>query len=94
MNLIKHNKYPYVVGDRVVLLTLALGNSYLWNVVNTDECMIEISQIGQKNDWVHFLEIKHATPEEIKAGHRIDDNTEDVTDIRNHLSPITVVVDL
>lgn len=72
MNLIKNNKYPYVVGDRVVLLTLALGNSYLWNVVNTDGCMIEISQIGQKNEWVHFLEIKHATPEEIKAGHRLE----------------------
>ena len=37
---------------------------------------------------------RHATPEEIKAGHRIDDTTDHVTDIRNHLSPSTRVVDL
>lgn len=39
-------------------------------------------------------DIKHATPSEIKAGHRIDDNTGHATDIRNHVSPSTKLVDL
>ncbi len=39
-----------------------------------------------------FLE--HASEAEIKAGHRIDDTTDHVTDIRNHVSPSTIVKDL
>lgn len=41
--------------------------------------------------------IRHATPSEIKAGRRLDhseDVTDMVTDIRNHISPRTVVWDL
>jgi len=40
-----------------------------------------------------YVDIRHATPEEIKAGHRIDDTTDHVTDIRNHVSPSTKVID-
>ncbi|WP_180158837.1 hypothetical protein [Acinetobacter sp. YH01026] len=40
---------------------------------------------------VSIDEIRHATPEEIAAGHRIDANTDYVTDIRNHISPMTIV---
>lgn len=43
---------------------------------------------------IHKDQIRHATLEEIKAGHRIDDTTDHVTDIRNHVSPNTRVVDL
>lgn len=39
-----------------------------------------------------FLE--HASEAEIKAGHRIDDTTDYIIDIRNHVSPSTIVWDL
>ena len=35
--------------------------------------------------------VRHATPEEIAASHRIDANTDYVTDIKNHISPMTIV---
>lgn len=65
----QHNIFE--VGDKVVILTLAIGNKYPWKVDSIDGCMIEISQIGQPNEWVHFSEIVHATDEEIEAGHRL-----------------------
>ena len=40
---------------------------------------------------VSIDEIRHATPEEIAVGHRIDANTDYVTDIKNHISPMTIV---
>lgn len=50
---------------------------------------VEPENIGKwyMNAW------RHATPEEIKAGHRIDDTTDHVTDIRNHVSLNTKVID-
>ena len=42
---------------------------------------------------VSIDEIRHATPEEIAVGHRIDANTDYVTDIRNHISPMTIVIE-
>lgn len=39
-------------------------------------------------------DLRHATSEEKEAGHRIDDTTDHVTDIRNHVSPSTLVWDL
>lgn len=71
----------FKVGDKVVLLTLALGNAYLWKVVSIDGCMIEISQTGQPNEWVHFSEIKSATTEEIAAGHRVYCEVLDMVDV-------------
>lgn len=60
----------FEVGDKVVILTLALGNQYLWTVEDTDGCMIEVSQLGRPNEWAHFAEIAHATDAEIKANKR------------------------
>ncbi len=40
---------------------------------------------------VSIDEIRYATLDEIRAGHRIDANTDYVTDIRNHISPMTIV---
>ena len=40
---------------------------------------------------VSIDEIRHATLDEIRAGHRIDANTDYVSDIRNHISPMTIV---
>ena len=65
----QHNIFE--VGDKVVVLTNALGNKYTWIVESIDGIMVEISQVGQPNEWVHYSEIAHTTPEEIKAGHRL-----------------------
>ncbi|MEQ1068602.1 hypothetical protein [Acinetobacter lwoffii] len=68
----QHNTYE--AGDKVVVLTNALGNKYTWIVKSIDGIMVEISQLGQPNEWVHYSEIAHTTPEEIKAGKRLEVN--------------------
>ena len=68
----QHNIFE--VGDKVVVLTNALGNKYTWMVESIDGIMVEISQLGQPNEWVHYSEIAHTTPEEIKAGKRLGVN--------------------
>ena len=65
----QHNIFE--VGDKVVVLTNALGNKYTWMVESIDGIMVEISQLGQPNEWVHYSEIAHTTLEEIKAGRRL-----------------------
>ena len=65
----QHNIFE--VGDKVIVLTNALGNKYTWIVESIDGIMVEISQVGQPNEWVHYSEIAHTTPEEIKAGRRL-----------------------
>ena len=65
----EHNIFE--VGDKVVVLTNALGNKYTWMVESIDGIMVEISQVGQPNEWVHYSEIAHTTPKEIAAGHRL-----------------------
>lgn len=66
----QHNIFE--VGGKVVVLTNALGNKYIWIVKSIDGIMVEISQLGQPNEWVHYSEIAHATDEEIKAGKRLE----------------------
>lgn len=66
----QHNIFE--VGDKVVVLTNALGNKYTWMVESIDGIMVEISQVGHPNEWVHYSEIAHTTPEEIKAGKRLE----------------------
>lgn len=66
----QHNIFE--AGDDVVVLTNALGNKYTWIVKSIDGIMVEISQLGQPNEWVHYSEIAHTTPEEIKAGKRLE----------------------
>ncbi|WP_046205855.1 hypothetical protein [Acinetobacter radioresistens] len=53
----------FEVGDKVVVLVNALGNKYTWIVKAIDGCMVQISQVGQPDEWVHFSEITHATDE-------------------------------
>ena len=71
--LLKHRRQHNIfeAGDKVIVLTNALGNKHTWIVESIDGIMVEISQVGQPNEWVHYSEIAHTTPEEIKAGHRL-----------------------
>lgn len=85
----KHDSHEFKVGDLVVC---------------TNRGFNEVDKIREFDSDGYFTTIngyycnprvfRHATIDEIKAGHRIDDTTDNVTDILNHLSPSTVVVDL
>lgn len=45
------------------------------------------SLVRSSADWILKKHIRHATPEEIAAGHRIDNDMGDDTHIENHISP-------
>lgn len=96
-NLTKHD---FKVGDLVVLIGgKELSDSRIFTVnftgwysqisVLSEAKFKDIRGYDYPKNW-----FRHATPAEKEAGHRIDDNTDHVTDIRNHLSPSTRVVDL
>lgn len=81
----------FKVGDLVVYrkqCSLIWDGVYRVDAVLTDGQVIE-RDLPTPKEW-----LSHATPSEIKAGHRIDDTTDHVTNIRNHVSPSTRVVDL
>ncbi|WP_335987255.1 hypothetical protein [Acinetobacter bereziniae] len=118
-NLTKHDSRAFKVGDLVI--KTHPKNTILWPVLGV------YKNGGVWLDYKGFCwkspRVRHATPEEIKAGHRIDlkqcqhgydiaclicgfgtENgvrvcrnqieSDEVTDIRNHVSPSTRVVDL
>ncbi|UOH19872.1 hypothetical protein [Acinetobacter sp. NyZ410] len=90
-NLTKHDSREFKVGDLVVYrkqCSLIWDGVYRVDAVLADGRVIE-RDLPTTKEW-----LSHATSEEIKAGHRIDDITDHVTDIRNHVSPSTRVVDL
>lgn len=106
-NLTKHDSPEFKVGDLVVRRGSIhyLSKSYaLWRVIHvlqtTIPC-IEVAPVARKGRVMLaragvYVEhqFDHATPLEIKAGHRIDDTTDHVTDIRNHVSPSTIITEL
>lgn len=85
----KHDSPEFKVGDWVVFINPNMSKS-----VKEIKSLEGLTHVSFNFHPFHINLIRHATPEEIKAGHRIDDITDHVTDIRNHLSPSTRVVDL
>lgn len=85
----KHDSPEFKVGDWVVFINPNMSKS-----VKEIKSLEGLTHVSFNFHPFHINLIRHATPEEIKAGHRIDDITDHVTDIRNHLSPSTGVVDL
>ncbi len=81
----EHDSREFKVGDLIVLLHKIYRND-----------VFELTRLLQQTYDEKDIAYRHATPEEIKAGHRIDKQLEsdDVTDIKNHLSPSTLVWDL
>lgn len=79
---IAEHDQEFKVGDKYVMLKISHSE------------LITVNEGDIEQPWWNTRIIRHATPSEIKAGHRIDDNTDHVTDIRNHVSPSTRVVDL
>lgn len=93
-NLSKHDSREFKVGDLVVYLSnIAPEHNEIYEVWKVDltGCLIVLNDMDYR---ATYHQIRHATPSEIKAGHRIDDTTDHVTDIRNHVSPSTIVKDL
>lgn len=86
----------FKVGDYV------LRNDGFPNVIQIKKIDFDVVECIRYVDgeprWSSFKsnELRHATPSEIKAGHRIDKQLEsdDVKDITNHISPNTKVVEL
>ena len=73
----------YSIGDLMVIHNLD------GNVISDDDY-----------NFIDYRDVRHATDAEIKAGHRISHGTDNLshltdhcTDIRNHISPNTIVLD-
>lgn len=78
----------YKVGDMVVAKN---GDSRIFNFrghLNGGK----IHLIFDGEHYVYPMDwFRPATREEIRVGHRVDANTDYVTDIKNHISPMTIV---
>ena len=57
----------FKVGDKVVILTMHLDNKFVHVVSKVLEDLVEVC-----GSYVYSSELRHATPEEIAVGHRID----------------------
>lgn len=84
----EHDEFK--VGDLVV--HPKFDNKKIYEIIKIKGDLFTV--FYDRNSHSFRSDLRHATPSEIKAGHRIDDNTDHVTDIRNHVSPSTRVVDL
>ncbi|MEJ5137752.1 MULTISPECIES: hypothetical protein [Acinetobacter] len=98
----EHDSREFKVGDlvcfndsRIMFPNGETKTNELFRVVRSDGLEVDLTEIGKLNVYKTWVgDLSHATPEEIKAGHRIDDTTDNCSDIRNHVSPSTKVVDL
>ena len=80
------------VGDWVVRTDKYTESIY--KIISIKPGLIRCAFVKNGTDWkLHATEseLKHATPDEIAAGHRIDNNMGDDTHIENHVSPLCKV---
>ena len=63
----EHDSREFKVGDLVVILTMHLDNKFIHEVSKVLEDLVEVC-----GSYVYSSELRHATPEEIKAGHRLE----------------------
>lgn len=92
----------FEVNDQVVLINKPHSSSSLHRVLAVNApTTIQLCPINQVtgNDLVilGFMAspyyLRHATDAEFDANHRIENNTDHCTDIRNHISPLTGVIE-
>ena len=99
----------FEVADKVVYPHLSHERLFSVRYVHGDQIVVyELwDEMGAKTftEFHPYSDIRHATDEEIKAGHRIDHGTptnegadnfshfDHCSDIRNHISPNTVVIE-
>lgn len=75
----------FKVGDKVVFKSSSLS-AYVKDVKEVLRCAGDYYLVWKK-DGFHVNLLRHATPEEIAAGHRIDNDMGDDFPIENHISP-------
>ena len=83
----------FKVGDKVVLFSVGTKDLLLEIVDRMYAPNMHRVRIIATGRYGPVLKnnIRHATLDEIRVGHRIDANTDYVTDIKNHISPMTIV---
>lgn len=89
----------FKVGEKIVYRNLSHERLFYIKAVLTDSIVIHecLGEADAKcfSEFHPYSDIRHATPAEIKVGHRLDHSenvTDMVTDIRNHISPNTKVI--
>ena len=82
----------FKVGDSVV--NIEHRNSDVQKIELVEEKRIKVfSKNMAFSYWVFKFQFRHATPEEIKAGHRIENDMGDDSHIENHISKNCKVID-
>ncbi|QBB77304.1 hypothetical protein CUC60_016195 [Acinetobacter baumannii] len=82
----------YKVGERSYINSLAASKIVYVKAVLDDSIVVREcwDETGAKcfSEFPPYADIRHATPEEIAAGHRIDNDMGDDFPIENHISPL------
>ncbi len=80
----------FKVGDKVVGTKLIDDRIFEYQHELPELSMAVISKDGAA---IGLNQLRHATPEEIAAGHRIDNDMGDDSHIENHVSPLCKVTE-
>lgn len=78
----------FKVGDKVIRLDL--DSPHIYSIMRIEDGLFTIGRKVKHRTWGTWLgcsEIRLASPEEIAAGHRIDNDMGDDSHIENHISP-------
>ncbi|MDC5100975.1 hypothetical protein NRA35_14205 [Acinetobacter baumannii] len=76
----------FKVGDKVV--NTEHKNSQVQKIELVEERRIKVFSTDMSfSYWAYNFQFRHATPEEIAAGHRIDNDMGDDSHIENRISP-------
>jgi hypothetical protein len=90
MTTINNDVREFKKGDLVI--APILDGVFVGKIIDYRSDIDKFDVLGTTHwDWYDKSQLRHA---ETKAEHRLDDATDHVTDIRNHVSPSTRVVDL
>lgn len=84
----------FKVGDKVVRLDL--DSPHIYSIMRIEDGVFTIGRKVRNRTWGTWLEcndIRLAKPEEIAAGHRIDNDMGDDSHIENHISKNCKVID-
>lgn len=84
----------FKVGDKVVRLDI--DSPHIYSIMRIEDDVFTIGRKIRHRTWGTWLEcnqIRPATPEEIAAGHRIDNVMGDDSHIENHISKNCKVID-
>ncbi|WP_410249936.1 hypothetical protein [Acinetobacter baumannii] len=88
----------YKAGEKIVYHSLPYSRLFYVKAELDDSIVVREcwDEAGAKcfSEFPPYADIRHATPEEIAAGHRIDNDLGDDSHIENHISPNCKVEDV